>query len=573
MLPTHTIYRLERQGCRSTDWDAVTIHPDADISLLHNVEFAGHISIGPMRQGMIRNARLTDCTVAGDVTIVNVTEELRGVRIATGVRIENVGRIIVDSEATFAIGLPASVLDETGSRPVYLYPGLTAQMATLMVLRPHWAEDTLLSWIEERRDTMPFEYDIERDAVITDTRYIRNVHVGEEVRIEGATRLVNGTIVNNATAGRCCTYVGADVDAEGFIIEDGTVASGALLRNVYVGQCVTLEKRFTAHDSIFFANSAMENGEACAVISGPFSVSMHKSTLLIAAQFSFFNAGSGTNFSNHMYKLGPVHWGFMERGVKTASNSYAMWGARIGAFSLLMGNHKTHPNTSALPFSYLFGTDSGETVVAPGQMLRSCGLVRDAQKWPLRDARVKRRLPLNDHIHFSAYNPVTIDAMVRGLDWLESLKGQPAGPDGLIRSDGVAIRPSGIVSGIHLYTMAILAYLKPLTQEEGYVDVEPSDEKWVDLAGQIIRKSTVLELFQAETLSEVQANLDYAFANYNAHRLAHAKYLAQGRFATLMDKADDAIRDFEEYVAADRKAYKESLSAELAAIAINSNSI
>ncbi len=573
MLSTPTIYRLERQGCRCTDWDAVTIHPDADLTLLHNVEFVGHTTIGPIRHGVIRNARLADCTIAGNVTILNVTGELHGLRIAPGVRIENVGRIEVDAEATFAIGLPASVLDETGSRPVYLYPGLTAQVASLMVFRPHWAEETLLQWIEEHRDTHRYEFDIERDASITDTRLIRNVHVAAEVRIEGAARLVNGTIVNNAPAGRCCAFVGADVDAEGFIIEDGTVASGVLMRNVYVGQGASLEKGFTAHDSIFFANSAMENGEACAVIAAPFSVSMHKSTLLIASQASFFNAGSGTNFSNHMYKLGPVHWGYMERGVKTASNSYVMWGARIGAFSLVMGNHKTHPNTSSLPFSYLFGTESGETVVAPGQMLRSCGLVRDAQKWPLRDVRVKRRLPLNDHIHFSPYNPVTIDAMVRGLDWLESLKGKCAAPDGLIRADGLAIRPSAIVSGIHLYTIAILAYLREQTQAEGYDLAVPSDEKWVDLSGQVIHKQAVLDLFKSNNLAEVHAALNKEYNAYDSLRLSHAKYLAQGRFAPLMKQADNALKEMEALVAANRKAYKEGLAAEVAAIAITSSSI
>lgn len=573
MLSTPTIYRLERQGCRCADWDAVTIHPDADLTLLRDVEFAGRTTIGSLRRGRISNARLTDCTIAGDVTILNVTGELRGLRIAPGVRIENVGRIEVDAEATFAIGLPASVLDETGSRPVYLYPGLTAQVAALMVSRPHWAEETLLPWIEEERDDNPYKFDIEHEAVITDTRLMRNVHVGAEVRVEGAARLVNGDIVNNASAGRCCAFVGADVDAEGFIIEDGTVASGVLMRNVYVGQGASLEKGFTAHDSIFFANSAMENGEACAVIAAPFSVSMHKSTLLIASQSSFFNAGSGTNFSNHMYKLGPVHWGCMERGVKTASNSYVMWGARIGAFSLVMGNHKTHPNTSALPFSYLFGTDSGETLVAPGQMLRSCGLVRDAQKWPLRDVRVKRRLPLYDHIHFSPYNPATVDAMVRGLDWLEAIKGKSVDTDGLIRADGLVFRKSAIEKGIHLYTTAILAYLREQTQEEGYDEAVPSDEKWLDLSGQVMRRGDVLDLFKAETLAEVKAGLDKAFDDYPSHRLGHAKCLVQGRFAPLMDKADKAVKEMEEWVAADRKVYKQSLAAEVAAIAINSTSV
>lgn len=70
-----------------------------------------------------------------------------------------------------------------------------------------------------------------------------------------------------------------------------------------------IEKGFTAHDSLVFSNCSLENGEACALFAGPYTVSMHKSSLLIGCQTSFMNAGSGTNQSNHMYKLGPVHWG------------------------------------------------------------------------------------------------------------------------------------------------------------------------------------------------------------------------------------------------------------------------
>ena len=50
----------------------------------------------------------------------------------------------------------------------------------------------------------------------------------------------------------------------------------------------------------------------------------HKSTLLIAGLFSFMNAGSGSNQSNHMYKLGPIHQGILERGAKTSSDSYIL---------------------------------------------------------------------------------------------------------------------------------------------------------------------------------------------------------------------------------------------------------
>ena len=63
-----------------------------------------------------------------------------------------------------------------------------------------------------------------------------------------------------------------------------------------------------------------------------------------------------------------------------------LWPARIGAFSLVMGRHTTHPDTSSLPFSYLIES-KGVTYLVPGVNLRSVGTIRDVQKWPKRDRR------------------------------------------------------------------------------------------------------------------------------------------------------------------------------------------
>ena len=106
---------------------------------------------------------------------------------------------------------------------------------------------------------------------------------------------------------------------------------------------------------------------------------MHKSSLLIAGMFSFLNAGSGSNQSNHMYKLGPIHQGVVERGSKTTSDSYILWPAKVGAFSLIMGRHVNHPDTSGMPFSYLI-EHGNRSYLVPGANLKSVGTIRDAQK-------------------------------------------------------------------------------------------------------------------------------------------------------------------------------------------------
>ena len=87
-----------------------------------------------------------------------------------------------------------------------------------------------------------------------------------------------------------------------------------------------------------------------------------------------------------MYKLGPIHQGIVERGSKTTSDSYVLWPAKIGAFTLIMGRHYKNPDTSDLPFSYLIERDD-QSWLAPAVNLRSIGTIRDAMKWPKRDKR------------------------------------------------------------------------------------------------------------------------------------------------------------------------------------------
>lgn len=370
------IAQLEARGCYAEDWSTVRIADDTDVSLISNVEFEGEVTVGRISRGLrrdacLRNVRLKDCLIGDSPRIRNVYGGITNIRIGNEVTIENVGRIECEPYAGCGTGMEINVLDETGNRPVIAYVGLTAQSAILMARSSRSVAEEIYNQTHDSLPSRPETASVGDKARIVDTGAIINVEIGRECVIEGATRLANGTIANNALPGKALAYIGPGVDADGFIVEDGVIDAGALIRNTYVGQGARLEKYFTSHDSLFFANCSMENGEACALFAGPYTVSMHKGTLLIGCQTSFMNAGSSTNQSNHMYKLGPVHWGVLERGVKTSSNSYLMLGANIGAFSLLMGDHKTHPDSREFPFSYLFGDSSGATVVVPAVMLRS----------------------------------------------------------------------------------------------------------------------------------------------------------------------------------------------------------
>ena len=596
-LTPQQIDTLKAQGCYAENWDTIRINPDSDLSLLRNIEFEGKVDIGLLDRAkyprcVISNALLRDTSVGDGARIRNVSGGLIGLNIANRVTIENTYIIENEKGAACGIGTKVAVLDETGSREVIIYPGMSAQEAMIMA-RARRSESKkiyqrTLDYINGLLDIKQlFRIDIGADSSILNCGTLRNINIGNNIVIEGARMLVNGSVLSSAPdAESTITRVGSGVDACNFIIEDGVADSGALLRNCYVGQGAVIEKGFTAHDSLFFANCSMENGEACALFAGPYTVSMHKGTLLIGCQTSFMNAGSSTNQSNHMYKLGPVHWGILERGVKTSSGSYLMLGANIGAFSLLMGNHKTHPDSREFPFSYLFGDPQGATVVVPAVMLRSCGLMRDGQKWPNRDRRKSLTADkILDRITFPILNPVTVDSMIEALEVIRPMLSRPADDDRYHRYKGMKLSRASLDRAMKLYYIGILKYLAQVffpdyaeigfnddslhnwhfpTPPEDEAEADRDSEKWVDLAGQIIRHHTLLDAIEGDSVEDVKGILNEALYNYDTEE----KRWIAARFPSHLRLSSSEIlrgaREYDKLVETDRATYRDSLSAEIA---------
>ena len=558
--------KLENNGCHASDWTCIRISDNTDLDSIHHMEFKGAVSIGAMggeNDAVLENACLENTVVGDYATIRNVRRHIRNCKIGDHVRIEDVSAIEFEPEAMCGVGCEVSVLDETGSRSVTIYPGLSAQTASLMARMPKWKDRHFRAILETTFEDIVPEHRIGDHAVIENCGIIRNVSIGREVHVSGARSLHDGMIINNAATGRCLAFVGDGVDASNFIIEDGVVDSGAIIRNCYIGQGATIEKGFTAHDSLFFANCSLENGEACAMFAGPYTVSMHKATLLIGCQTSFMNAGSGTNQSNHMYKLGPVHWGLLERGVKTSSASYLMLGAKIGAFSLLMGHHKTHPDSSQFPFSYLFGDEKGATVVVPGAMLRSCGLLRDEQKWPTRDRRLKRKLPMRDRIIFDVLNPTTVDKMLSASEVIEKLLTLPPDDDRYLRYRGMKFTRAALERAKYLYALAIFKYLhirlaeNPFPQSTGEKAAE-----WVDISGLIMTRDALQNALEAESIQALENVFEKAFAEYRDLEL---RWIAD-RFDDKWKKSPEVLAEyaseFDRMVEEDRNRYIEDLAAQ-----------
>lgn len=508
------ISALKANGCDG-NWAGVSVAEGFDPSRLHNVVFSGevrlgladgvlHLPCGIERRHGVSNATLHNVSVGNGVYINNIANYIANYDIADGAMIENVDCIEGTLKSTFGIGTEVSVLNETGGREVPIYERMSAQTAYLIAMYRNRRSmiERLVTMIKVHAGTFYGRRGrIGASAVVLNSGTITDVNIGDYAHVNGATRLADGTMTSSKSDP---VKVGRAVIADGFVFAAGArVDDGAVIHHCFIGQATHLTHLFSAHDSLFFSNCACENGEAAAIFAGPYTVTMHKSSLLIAGMFSFLNAGSGSNQSNHMYKLGPIHQGVVERGSKTTSDSYILWPAKIGAFSLVMGRHVNHPDTSRLPFSYLI-ENRGESFLVPGINIRSVGTIRDAQKWPRRD---KRKTPARlDNINFNLLSPYTAGKMLDGIDLLNQLERTAGLTAERFAFQTMTIDAHALRKGRKLYGMALDKFmgntvisrlgLDPIADEAELTrrltpTAKAGAGQWVDVCGLFAPKSEV----------------------------------------------------------------------------------
>lgn len=461
------IAQLSAQGCTAADWSSVSLDGRVDLSRFRNVHFRGVVSVGANDGSVsvdgvelpcgIYDATVADCAVGAQVRIARVGSVVARCDIGDGVVIQDVAALTADAGSTYGAGTKVETVNEGGGRVVHLVPGLSAQSAYLQVFRGH--SEALRRALTRLVDAAVASARRDRGAVDAQARVlhcgvIRNVLIGPHAVVRGAALLDTGTILSCAEHP---TVVGEAVQAKHFIIAEGaSVSGGALLDKVFVGQASRVGKQFSAENSVFFANCEAFHGEAVSIFAGPYTVTHHKSTLLIAASFSFYNAGSGTNQSNHMYKLGPVHQGVFERGSKTGSFSYVLHETHIGPFSVVIGKHYTNINTPDLPFAYIHESE-GQSAIIPGMNLFSVGTVRDGEKWPKRDGR---KVPVGrDLISFAVFTPFTVEKMRAGRAVLQRLHETTPKEKASVQYGGVFIKRLLLRKCARYYAQGVTRYL------------------------------------------------------------------------------------------------------------------
>ena len=518
-LTSEEIAALLRQGCQAHDWQQIEVKEGFSTEYVSDVRFSGWVRLGvfrseyvlpgglPVHSG-IQHATLHNVEVGDNVRIYNVHNYIANYKIGDGTCIENVNAILVDGATRFGNGVCVPVMNEGGGREIPIYDRMSAHLAYIMTLYRHRPQtlEQLHKMIDDYARSQESQMgQIGEDVRILNCGSIKNVRIGDCARVIGVSVLKNGSINSNRWAP---VKLGSGVKCNDFIISSGTeISDSTLISRCFVGQGCIFGKHYSALDSLFFSNCQGMHGEGTAIFAGPYTVTHHKSTLLIAGMFSFLNAGSGSNQSNHMYKLGPIHQGVAERGAKTTSDSYLLWPAKVGAFTLVMGRHTKHSDTSELPFSYLI-ENATESYLVPGVNLRSVGTIRDAQKWPKRD---NRRDPEKiDQINFNLLSPYTIQKMWRGRQILQQIRRLSGETSEEYCYNNCRIRQSSLNKGIEYYTIGIAKFLgnsliSRLEKNPGFKTIDELRQvlkpdsnigsgEWIDCGSLIAPKSEIIRL-------------------------------------------------------------------------------
>jgi hypothetical protein len=572
-LSNEEITALKDNGCWAEDWSAVLVDERFRPNFLHRVLFYGDIRLGAFEKSMeitkgffkhsgVNNASLRNVTVCDNSLIENIGNYINNYKIGDDCYISNVCTMETTEGATFGQGNLISVLNEIGEGNLMLFNNLNSQFAAFMVKH---ADDKVLQEqlrrmiADEVRSNIPEKGIIGDRVRIINSKEITNVVVDADCQISGASKLSECTIVSTPEAG---AYIGTGVIIENAIVCEGSsIINSVKMQNCFVGESCQISNGFTASQSAFFANSYMSNGEACAALCGPFTASHHKSSLLIGGQFSFYNAGSATNFSNHAYKMGPMHWGILERGTKTASGAYLLMPATIGTFSVCFGKLMHHPDTRSLPFSYLIA--KGDTMyLVPGRNITTVGLYRDIRKWPKRDIRPKESQ--KSIVNFDWLSPFSVGEILTGKRILEKLRDSSGEDVSFYNFHEYVISSSNLKQGIKNYDIALRIYMGAVLKRVkkwnffGEPQSKVGEGAWVDLLGLLLPESEEKRLadeIKSGALGSVQQVIDRFVdinANYRKYQWAWTYRLICDYYGLEKITEDDAERIRKDYVNARR---------------------
>lgn len=551
-LTPSDISTLQSQGCSSTSWDTIHIDDDLNIALIRNASFRNNVSIG--RNTTINNAVIDNCSIGHDTTIRNIHNCIANYTIGNSVTIIDCSSITASAHPAFGIGTPVSAVNEAGGREVRLSSALTSNIAYIVAFHRYNSSviDGYNALVDAELAALDHRGSIGDNCTILSTRSITDVNIGNDTTISNVTALHDGTILSHPLQR---TIISDGAICRHFVIAEGAnINAGAELHSCFVGQCSVVGSKFFAENCLIFANCQLLNGEAVSAFCGPFTVSHHKTSLLIAGYYSFFNAGSATNASNHHYRLGPSHQAIYNRGVKTGSGSYLLEPAHIGAYTMVIGHHKGNPDTSAFPFSYLINKGE-DSYLLPAQNLKTIGLFRDELKWRTRDSRQPSLI--RDLLTVSVLNPFTVSSLLSAISLSDALMDKTEGD--VIVHKGYRIQKGLLRRARSVYQDIADAFIAEHASSSAPASSLNAETVWCDCGGLVIDKDSLSAIedniaqHRYSTVADIAEAFKAYSEQYDSLTSSWCSSLVTADLTAMRNKAADTYTSLADSMIADAK--------------------
>ena len=221
--------RLQAQGCTAEAWETIEVSADFDSGTVRNCGFRGRVRIGA-------GARLRN------------VGRIAGCDIGAGAVVEETSIVEATGRSSFGSGIPVAAVNEAGGREIPLFTGLTSQLAYIIAMYRH-RPNTVRRLLDmaEREFTLPAAASlctIGPGARISSCGILRNVCIGADAVVEGASLLSNGTVASRPGQR---TYIGPGVKMRDFIVcGNSIVDNGTVAERCFFGNATATTARYAA---------------------------------------------------------------------------------------------------------------------------------------------------------------------------------------------------------------------------------------------------------------------------------------------------------------------------------------
>ena len=496
-LDEKEIRQLEDNNCWAEDWQRVMVADDFNPNAVRNVTFYGDVKLGSFDKSIEVSKTFMRRTGVYNATLRNVT-------IGNNSLVENVGNYINN----YVIGSDCYISNICTME--------TTEGAT-------YGEGNIISVLNEVGEGNVMSY----HGLTSQIAALMVRHAGNNAFRTAIRRLVAEYIQRTTP-------------------DTGTIGNGVKIVNT---------KEVT--NTVVY-NDCEINGAArisdCTIMSSP-EASVFIGTGVICENSIIAHGSSIIN--NHAYKMGPMHYGTLERGSKTASGAYLLMPAHIGTFSVCFGKLMYHPDTRSLPFSYLIAYGDIMYLV-PGRNLTTVGLYRDIRKWPKRDMRSKQSR--KSIVNFDWLSPFSVGEIIQGKRILERLREASGDNVSTYNYHEYVIKTSSLRKGIKYYDIALRIFMGAVLKRHALVPPTSTvgTGKWNDLSGLLLPDSEEQQLVSdiadgtIESMDDIVDRLNAINDNYNEYRWAWAYRMILDYYGLTEITPQDAERIHTDYITARR---------------------